>query len=130
MKLLTIVTENSRNPIAEVTELLTKEGVDIRDIDFNQYGSDAYLSLAVSDYDKGLRLLLDAGYQTVSNDTVLIHTEDRPGALATLSRTLAENGVRIRSLTLVNHNSDTPLVAVATSDNDSVRKIFADKVVN
>ena len=61
------VKTSTRNPIAEVTELLAKHEVDIRDIDFSQMGADSCLSLAVSDYDKGLELLMGAGYQVISN---------------------------------------------------------------
>lgn len=130
MKLLTILSDNTRNPISEVTELLAKHKVDIRDIDFNQMGADSYLSLAVSDYDKGFELLMGAGYQVISNDIVLIRTEDRPGALAEISKKLSENGVAIRSLTLVNAHANAPLVAVATSDNKRVRELYADQAVN
>ncbi|MFK7733134.1 MAG: hypothetical protein AB8B48_16060 [Pseudomonadales bacterium] len=130
MKLLTILSDNIRNPISEVTELLAKHKVDIRDIDFNQMGADSYLSLAVSDYDKGFELLMGAGYQVISNDIVLIRTEDRPGALAEISKKLSENGVAIRSLTLVNAHANDPLVAVATSDNKRVRELYADQAVN
>lgn len=130
MKLLTILSDSTRNPIAEVTDLLANHHVDIRDIDFNQMGSDSYLSLAVSDYDKGFELLMGAGYQVISNDIVLIRTEDRPGALAEISKKLSENGVAIRSLTLVNAHANDPLVAVATSDNKKVRELYAEQAVN
>ena len=130
MKLLTILSDSARNPIAEVTDLLANHKVDIRDIDFNQMGSDSYLSLAVSDYDKGFELLMGAGYQVISNDIVLIRTEDRPGALAEISKKLSENGVAIRSLTLVNAHANVPLVAVATSDNSKVRELYSDHAVN
>lgn len=130
MKLLTILSDSTRNPIAEVTDLLANHNVDIRDIDFNQMGSDSYLSLAVSDYDKGFELLMGAGYQVISNDIVLIRTEDRPGALAEISKKLSENGVAIRSLTLVNAHANVPLVAVATSDNKKVRELYSEHAVN
>lgn len=130
MKLLTILSDSTRNPIAEVTDLLANHNVDIRDIDFNQMGADSCLSLAVSDYDKGFELLMGAGYQVISNDIVLIRTEDRPGALAEISKKLSENGVAIRSLTLVNAHANVPLVAVATSDNAKVRELYSDHAVN
>jgi len=130
MKLLTIVSDNTRNPIAEVTELLAKHEIDIRDIDFSQMGVDSCLSLAVSDYDKGLELLMDAGYQVISNDIVLIRAEDRPGALAEIAKKLGDQGVAIRSLTLVNSSANVTLVAVATSDNKKVRELYADQAVN
>jgi len=130
MKLLTILSDTTRNPIAEVTELLARQEIDIRDIDFSQLGAASYLSLAVSDYDRGLELLMAAGYQVISNDIVLIRAEDRPGALAEIAKKLSDQGVAIRSLTLVNSSSNIPLVAVATSDNNKVRELYTEQLVN
>ncbi len=130
MKLLTIISDGVGNPIADVTELLSKHDIDIRDIDFNQMGGESFLSLAVSEYDKSLELLVNAGFRAISNDIVLLRAEDRPGALAEIARNMAENSIEIRSLTLVNTKSQTPVVAVATSDNEKVRSLYASQVVN
>lgn len=130
MKLLTVICESSGNPIADITALLSDNGIDIRDIDFQQMGDNAFLSLAVSQHDRSLALLMNAGYQTVSNEIVLLRGEDRPGALAEISRMLMEQGVAIRSLTLMANNAEGALIALATSDNEKVRAIFAGQIVN
>ena len=130
MKEITIICKAASNPVTEVTELLGRHGINITDIDFKQFGDDAFLNIALSDYDKGLSLLIDAGFNAVSDDVVLLRGEDRPGGLAEISRTLTEQDVQIRSLTLMETNSSGIVVAIATSDNETVRNIFADKIVN
>jgi hypothetical protein len=130
VKLLTILCESTDNPVTRVAELLGGHGIDIRTMDFSEHGDRAFLNLAVSDYDQALALLIGAGYQTVSNDIVLLRTADRPGALAKVSRRLTDQGIGIRSLTLMQVDREGIVCAVATTDNPRVRELFGDDVVN
>ncbi|MBR9912829.1 MAG: hypothetical protein GYB33_21010 [Gammaproteobacteria bacterium] len=130
MKLITIICKAAVNPVTEVTELLGQEQINIEDIDFNQFGEEAFLSIAVSDYDRSLALLTGAGFNAVSDDVVLLRGEDRPGELAEIARALTNRGVQIRSLTLMEISSGGAVVAITTSDNAAVREAFSDQVVN
>lgn len=130
MKLLTIICRSTDNPVTRVAELLGEQGIDIRSMDFTERGDQAFLNLAVSDYDQALALLVGAGYQTVSNDIVLLRTADQPGALAQVSRQITDQGIGIRSLTLMQVDSEGVVCAVATTDNPRVRKLFSADVVN
>ena len=130
MKLLTIICRSTDNPVTRVAELLGEQGIDIRSMDFTERGDQAFLNLAVSDYDQALALLVGAGYQTVSNDIVLLRTADQPGALAQVSRQITDQGIGIRSLTLMQVDSEGVVCAVATTDNPRVRELFSADVVN
>ncbi|RMF97700.1 MAG: ACT domain-containing protein [Gammaproteobacteria bacterium] len=130
MKLLTIFCTAADNPMTRVTEILGQHGIDIRSIDFVEHGDEALLNLAVSDHDQALARLIDAGYRVVSNDIVLLRTPDRPGALAQVARRITDHGIAIRSLTLMQAGDAGLVVAVATSDNPGVRKLFGDAVLN
>lgn len=130
MKLLTIIGAQADNLVTRVTELLGERNIDIRSMDFSESGGQAFLNLAVSDYDAALKTLVEAGYQTVSNDIVLLRTEDRPGALAQVSRQITDQGIGIRSLTLMQVDSEGIVCAVATTDNPRVRELFGANVVN
>ena len=130
MNRITIICKAAFNPVTEVTELLGRHDINIQDIDFNQFGEDAFLRIAVSDYDTSLSLLINGGFKAVSDDIVLVRGEDRPGQLAEIARTITDQGVQIRSLTLMEIHSGCAVVAISTSDNETVRKILADQIVN
>lgn len=130
MKLLTIFCTAADKPMTRVAELLGRHGIDIRSIDFVEHGDEALLNLAVSDHDQALALLIDAGYQVVSNDIVLLRTPDEPGALARVARRISDHGIGIRSLTLMQVGDAGLVVAVATTDNPAVRQLFGDAVLN
>jgi len=121
---------HTENPVTEVTELLSAEGLDIRDLNFQQLGQDSLLSVTADDYDKCLAVLAAADYSALSDETVLIRAEDRPGALAKLSRTITDLGVDIRSLSIVNICGADDIVAVSTSDNSTVREHFHEMLLN
>jgi histidine decarboxylase len=130
MKLLTILCSAADNPVTRVSELLAQQGIDIRSMDFSESRGQAFLNLAVSDHDAALKSLVGAGYQTVSSDIVLLRTEDRPGALAQVSRQITDHGIGIRSLTLMQVDGGSVVCAVATTDNPRVRELFGADVVN
>ena len=129
MKQISVICHTA-NPITEVTELLSAEGLDIRDLKFQQLGQDSILSVTADDYDKCLAVLAAADYSALSDETVLIRTEDRPGALANLSRTITELGVEIRSLSIINICGADDIVAVSTSDNLKVRESLGEILLN
>ena len=129
MKQITILCNANANPVTEITELLGSQQVNIDGFDFRQFGDDARLSITVDDYDKGLSLLVEAGYNAVPDDMVLIRGTNRPGELADVARTLNNNGVQIRSLTLLDVYKTTGLIAITTDKNDRVRELFSEQLV-
>lgn len=130
MKRITIICRADANPVAAVTELLGVNNINIEGFDFNQHGKDAYLSLDVGEYDRSLSLLITAGYNAVPDDVVLIRGRNRPGELAEIARHLVEEGVQVRSLSLMEVHSEDGLVALATDNNARVREIFTEQLVN
>ncbi|WP_210397737.1 ACT domain-containing protein [Motiliproteus sediminis] len=129
MKQLTVVDTNRPGLLADVTELLSRHQIDIRSFDTLLDGDQVYIKLMLSDVDQGLAVLTEGGFQAISEDSVLIRIVDQPGALAQIARTLADHGVDIRALTLVQQGEGFWSVAVSSSDNVRVRTLFADSLI-
>ncbi len=119
MKRITVIAENRKGLIAELSELLADNGINILSINAQSEGTSAYLRLRVSPYDQALALLRDVGYQAVSDDVLVLRIPDEPGNLARIARSLADNDVDIRGLTMVQRSESFCIVAVAT-DNQSL----------
>ena len=130
MKRITIVGDDRPGTLAEVTELLSDSGLDIRDISTKAVGDDVFLTLQVFDYDLGLNVLMENGFNAISEESVLIRIEDRPGALAAIARTLAEEGIDIRGISLVHQNASHNAVAISSDNDQRVREIFKDHLYN
>ncbi|MBQ63049.1 MAG: hypothetical protein CMQ19_13380 [Gammaproteobacteria bacterium] len=130
MRQLTIVGKDRPGLAADITELLAENGIDIRNISSHLAGQDAYITLTLSDHHRGFGLLMEAGYNAVSDDSVLIRVVDRPGSLAKLSREISEHGINTRAMTMIHHDEGYTIAAISTDQNQKVRELFQDSVVS
>ncbi|HLI95214.1 MAG TPA: ACT domain-containing protein [Candidatus Baltobacteraceae bacterium] len=73
MQRITVVVQNRPGLLAEITELLASKDLSISSIVAESVGSQGVLRIA-------------CGYHAVTEDVLLARVEDKPGALAQLSR--------------------------------------------
>ncbi len=55
--------------------------------------------------------------------------EDVPGALGRISSTLSEHNINIRSITMIEQNQGSNIVAIVTDQDAKTRKILKDALV-
>jgi hypothetical protein len=93
---LTVLTGNSALHLREVISLLSNEEVDIRAHCLVDNG-DGYckLRMIVSDPDKAIVILQSNEYAVVSNDVVIIETDDKPGGLSVMLKLLEGDDIQI-----------------------------------
>ncbi|MGI9283768.1 MAG: hypothetical protein ACR2P1_00085 [Pseudomonadales bacterium] len=130
MKQITIISEDQGGLVTRIIESLSAKGIDIRTINCQSIQDGALLTLVVDQYDYALKVLTEAGYNAISDDCVLIHVQDKLGALAGIARQISDQDIRIRSLNLIMQKADTWVVAVSTDNDARVREIFAETAVN
>lgn len=129
MKTLNIIHEDHPGLLAEVTTLLEKEGVAVQDFAGLSVGNTAVLSLTVENFEQVFRMLSDAGYRVIASEHLLVRLEKHPGALAELSRRLAEENVNVRGMHIVTKDEKTGIVALETIDHEKAREILKDILV-
>ena len=129
MKALTIIQEDYPGLLAEVTTLLEREGIGVIDFAAQAVGNTAVISLTVKPYRETFRLLSDAGYRVVANEHLLVHLDRHAGALAELSRRLADAKVDVRGMHIVNQDENAGIVAVETTSLDKAREALKDILV-
>lgn len=129
MKVLTIIEENRPGLLAEITTLLEAAGVDVRDINGETKGNRAVLSLRAQPYRRCYRTLADAGYKVFTADHLVVRIEDQPGALANLSRHLANEQVDIRSIHFIEKDGAHCIVALDTADPYRAGQLLRDILV-
>lgn len=124
---ITVVSHNRPGVLAEVTELLAGKGISISSIVAQSYGTDGvmHIDLDAKDEDTALAALTAGGYHAVTEDVLLARIEDRPGALAQLSRRLSEANLDVRGLNMVQRDGGWAVVAIATSNNVLARELLA-----
>jgi hypothetical protein len=126
---VTVVTRDRPGLIAEVSELLCARGVNISAMVGQVFGGDAVLQLDVPEQDAALTALTSAGFQAVSDDVLLLRLTDEPGALAKISRRLADAQISIRGINMVQRGGGYAIVGTSTDDNARARELLAADLV-
>lgn len=129
MKTMIIVEESRPALLSEVTELLAQHEIALSDFSGRVVGRTAVISLQSESYKEGFRLLSEAGYQVYASETLLVRLEEKPGALAELSRRLSDAGVNVRGLHMVNKDNQAGIVALETADQNRAREVLHDILV-
>jgi len=129
MKVLNIIQENHPGLLAEVTAVLEEAKIEILDFSGQVVGETAVISLQVKPYRAAFRLLSDAGYRVISHQHLLVRLDKRPGALAALSRRLADARIDVRGMHIVNKDETACIVALETIQADQARAVLADALV-
>jgi hypothetical protein len=129
MKIITIIHENRTGLIAELTELLETAGINIDRIHALSDDKRAEIRITTSDYTKTLSMLNAAGYKAIPMENILVRVEDRPGALARLSRRLSDEAIDIRGITMVQQFDGYTLVTITTDNDIRAREVLADILV-
>lgn len=114
MKQLTIVASDRPGLVAELTDLLAAEGIDIETFDAEAIAGTVVVRLSVDQYDRAIQTLHQGGFSPVSEDAILVRLEARPGALATIARRFRDAGVNIISLRIIHTSGGQTVAAIAT----------------
>ncbi len=129
MKSLTIIQETRAGMLAEITTLLERHKIDLRGIGGSTVGSLAVINLTVERGQTCFDILTEAGFKVFANEQILIRVKDKPGALAEISRQLANVQIDIQSVHVVGHEGEMAIVALATENDFSARQILLDILV-
>ena len=116
MPRIIVMAKNEVGVIADISRVLADSDINIETISTEALDDKGSISLTTDDYDGALRALTDAGFKTVTDDSLLVSLRDEPGALAKVAEKLKQGGVNIQSLHIVNRRGDYTTVAILTDD--------------
>ena len=129
MKQLTVLVPNERGIVAEVTSCLAACGVNIEEIDIEGVEDHGVVVLSVDRYDVALRALHDHGFRAVTQDTLVIRLEDKPGALAAIALRLTDAGLDLRSMHILRREGGTTVASLVASDNVKAAVVLREVLV-
>ncbi len=130
MKQLTVLVPNEPGQLAKISEALAAHDINIEDFDVESHGADGLISLTVDKYDLALRTLRDAGYRAVTQSTLLIRLEDKPGALAAVAARLKNAGIDLRSMHIVRRSENVSIASLVADDNAKAAEILKDVLIS
>jgi hypothetical protein len=129
MKQINIISTNRPGEMARITALLAGAGINIEDLDAGNEGELGTIRVVVDRYDDALRLLREAGFKAVAEDTLVIRLENKPGALAAIAARFSDATINVQSMHIMRRDADSALVSLVTSDNSRAAELVRDVLV-
>ncbi len=113
---------NKSGELARMTEVLQKDGVNIRSISTEPQAG--VVRIVASDPEKARKSLSESRMEFSERNLLVAKLEDRPGELARVSRELAKEGINIDAAYMLDKNSTHVHVALAVSDENKARNVL------
>lgn len=124
MNYIMIINKDQKGLVAHISELLGKHRINIDSINARSEHGLAEIRLCTPDNDTALSILNESGFKAVPDENILVRIDDKPGALGRVSRTLSENDIDIRGITMMEQNEGFNIVAIVTDKDDKARQIL------
>ena len=95
---ISIFLENKSGRLAQVTEVLGENNINIRALSIADTTDFGILRLIVNAPDKAYRVLKEAGFTVSFTDVIAVEVTDKPGGLAKVLKELDRAGINIEYL--------------------------------
>ncbi len=124
MNELTIVAKDRVGLLADISDALGKDGINIEFVSVETTASTAIVHLKVQNVPAAKKCLTAAGFRVVDKHNLLLRLKDRPGELAKVSRKLADAGVNIKNVYILDAAKNEKIMAMDTSDNTKAKTVL------
>ncbi|MEI6125073.1 MAG: ACT domain-containing protein [Pseudomonadota bacterium] len=95
LKQISVVLKNSPGTLAEMSEILGKEGINIRAVSVADTSEVSTVRFVVDDPTKAMNILKAHGYTVYETDVLAVETPDHPGGLTAVVRPLKEAQINV-----------------------------------
>ena len=125
MNLFTVKLKNEPGTLARVAEAIASRGVDIRGVGGGAIG-DVGVAAFITDNDAATReALAGANCEFSEAEAIIADVEDKPGMLAGLTRAMADAGVNLQGVLVLQSMGDRARLAFAVDDAARGRQALA-----
>jgi len=121
---LTVFLENRSGRLAEVTDLLGRNGINIRGFSTTEAAEYGIVRLIVADPERARELLQGAGFTTHLSHVICVSVPDEPGGLARVLDELAAQDISVDYLYSISFQN----ICFAVRDIDRAVTLLGEKV--
>ena len=116
-KQISVFLENQKGRLAEVTRILTQQGINIRALSLADTANFGVLRLIVNEPDRCLRVLREHELVAQETDVIAVEIGDKPGSLHSVVEILECEGLNIEYLyAFVDRSQDEAIVVFKIDD--------------
>ncbi|NCB05951.1 MAG: ACT domain-containing protein [Clostridia bacterium] len=125
VKQISVFLENSPGRMAEYTQFLGRNGVDLISLCVADTTNFGILRGIVADYERAVKLIAQAGYTVKLTDVLVVSVPDRPGGLGEVIGLLAEQNVSIEYLySIVRRSAENAYIVIRVDDVEKADKVL------
>jgi hypothetical protein len=127
---ISVFLENRTGQLAEITQLLAENQIDIRAISIAETADYGLARLIVDDGHRASSILLQHGDVLSMTPVYAVQVPDRPGGLTELLHILAETGVDVEYMySLFTHDTDNAYMVMRVSDEPRFLSALGDRQI-
>ncbi|MCX8199862.1 MAG: ACT domain-containing protein [Candidatus Micrarchaeota archaeon] len=116
MKQITVVVQNRVGALADVTEVLSRSGINIISISAQGFENNGVIRVLTTDMNTALHDLSKAGFNAMVNDIIVLKLPDKPGELYKITKKLSKEGLNLRAVYIIGKENDRTVVAIDPED--------------
>ncbi|MBE6895600.1 MAG: ACT domain-containing protein [Ruminococcaceae bacterium] len=115
---VSVFVENKSGRLADITEVLSKNSINIRALSIADTTDFGILRLIVEDPGKTEKILADNGFTVTRTKVIGVRVPDTPGGLSVVLRLLSDNGISLEYMYAFIGRSDERASVILRVDND------------
>jgi hypothetical protein len=92
---ISVFLENKSGRLAEVCDVLARNGINIRALSLADTADFGILRLIVNDTEKAKMVLKEGGFTVGKNEVIAVEVPDRPGGMAGILDVLQKKGINV-----------------------------------
>lgn len=125
---ISVFIENQPGKLADFTELLGREGIDLIALSIADTTNFGILRCIVCDYERAAKVIADAGYTATVTEVLAVSVADKPGGMAAAVRALTDEGISIEYLySFVRLTGKNALLVFRVEALDQAAKVLTDQ---
>ena len=131
MKQITVVAQNRPGVVAEITEALASEDINIETLTADGHAETGVIILTVDRYDDALNVLSRLpDIKALTEDVILVRLDDKPGALAKIARRFKDVDINLRSIRIIRSEQGQSLAAICTDRTEEAIGLVKDILIS
>lgn len=126
IKQISIFIENRQGRLAEVTDILGKNDVNIRALSIADTTDFGILRIIVDDPDSVIGILKDNNITASTTSVLSVIVDDKPGGLAAVLKILADQGITVEYMyAYISRTEDKAFVVMRTEKEEEAEAILS-----
>ena len=125
IKQLTVFVENKQGALVDITEILSKNEINLRALSIAETQEFGLLRIIVNDVEKTENILKEEGYIIKTTDVVGVKIGDAPGKLSAALKVLDENKINMEYLyAFMSRTEKHAYVVIRVEDNEVAERVL------